>query len=355
MLEDLDDEGIGTMMEDGITPTEEEYGMIVEEHPKANDEEALDKYLNMELRMGTGTDDERWRWVIKCAKGIGGEPVGHAHANPFFDTREYEVKFTDGTIEQYATNFIAKNMYPQVNDEGNVFQLLDEIMDHKKDDTAIDIANGTVTTSSGNVKPKITTQGWQFFVLWKDKSMSWVNLKDLKASNPVELAEYAVANWIAEEPAFKLWVTNTLHKWNHIISKVKKKYWWMTHKFGCKLPHSVEEALEINRQTRTDHWQTALNKEMSKVKVAWNAHDDITPNDIQSEGKVKDMIGFQEIGWLPHCFDIKMDFTRKARFCAGRHTTNTPAAMTYSSVFSKEQCLNWVYACSTQWIGRDGL
>jgi hypothetical protein len=31
--------------------------------------------------------------VITCANGIGGEPVGHAHANPFFDTREY------GTIE----------------------------------------------------------------------------------------------------------------------------------------------------------------------------------------------------------------------------------------------------------------
>jgi hypothetical protein len=45
------------------------------------------------------TDDERWGWVIKHAKGIGGEPVGHAHANPFFDTREYEVKFTNGTIE----------------------------------------------------------------------------------------------------------------------------------------------------------------------------------------------------------------------------------------------------------------
>jgi hypothetical protein len=58
---DLDDEGIGTMMEDGITPMEEEYnGMIVEEHPKADDEEALDKYLNMELRMGARTDDERW-------------------------------------------------------------------------------------------------------------------------------------------------------------------------------------------------------------------------------------------------------------------------------------------------------
>jgi hypothetical protein len=100
MLEDLDDEGIGTVMEDGITPTEEEYdGMIVEERPEACDEEALDKYLNMELRMGAGTDDERWGRVIKRAKGIGGEAVSRAHANPFFDTREYEVEFTDGTIE----------------------------------------------------------------------------------------------------------------------------------------------------------------------------------------------------------------------------------------------------------------
>jgi hypothetical protein len=66
---------------------------------------------------------------------------------------------------------------------------------------------------------------------------------------------------------------------------------------------------------------------MFKVKVAWNAHGIITPNDVQS-GKVKDMIGFQEIG-CHIFFDIKMDFTRKARFCARGHTTNTPTAMTY--------------------------
>jgi hypothetical protein len=58
MFEDLDDDGIGAMVEDGITPTEEEYdGMIVEEHCEANDEEAVDRYLNMELRMGAGRDD----------------------------------------------------------------------------------------------------------------------------------------------------------------------------------------------------------------------------------------------------------------------------------------------------------
>jgi hypothetical protein len=44
MLEYLDDEGIGAMMEDGITPKEEEYDdMIVEECPKADDEEVVDK------------------------------------------------------------------------------------------------------------------------------------------------------------------------------------------------------------------------------------------------------------------------------------------------------------------------
>jgi hypothetical protein len=224
MLEDLDDEGIGAMMKDGITPTEEEYDdMIVEERHEADDKEAVDKYLNMELRMGARTDDERWGRVIKHAKGIGGEPVGCAHAILFLDMIEYKVEFTDGTVERYAVNEIAQNMYAQVDNEGNMFQLLAEIMDHKKDDTANDIANGTVTSVNGNVKPKFTTQGWQLLMLWKDNLTSWVKLKDLKESNPIELAEYAVANWIAEEPAFKWWVPNTLRKWNHIISKVKKK------------------------------------------------------------------------------------------------------------------------------------
>jgi hypothetical protein len=159
-------------------------------------------------------------------------------------------------------------------------------------------------------------------------------LKDLKVSNLIELAEYAVANHIAEEPAFKWWVSHTLRKQNRIISKVKSKYWKTMHKFGCKLPHSVAEALEIDRLAGTDLWTRAINKEMAKVKVAWEAHDDLTPEEVRA-GKTRDMIGFQEIG-CHIVFDIKMDFTRKARFVAGGHMTDTPAAMTYSSVVSRE-------------------
>jgi hypothetical protein len=33
-------------------------------------------------------------------------------------------------------------MYAQVDDEGNTFQLLSEIVDHKKDRTAIDVSDG---------------------------------------------------------------------------------------------------------------------------------------------------------------------------------------------------------------------
>jgi hypothetical protein len=48
------------------------------------------------------------------------------------------------------------------------------------------------------------------------------------------------------------------------------------------------------------------------------------------------MIGFQEIG-CHIVFNIKLDFARKARFVAGRHMTETPTAMMYSSVVSRER------------------
>ena len=54
----------------------------------------------------------------------------------------------------------------------------------------------------------------------------------------------------------------------------------------------------------TDFWRKALNKEMSKVKVAWEARDGITPDDVRN-GKVLDLIGFQEIG-CHVVFDVKM-------------------------------------------------
>jgi len=61
MLEDyVDEDGIGNMMDQDKAPTQEEYDdMVVEECPEDDNEEAMDKYLNMELTMGVGTDAKR--------------------------------------------------------------------------------------------------------------------------------------------------------------------------------------------------------------------------------------------------------------------------------------------------------
>jgi hypothetical protein len=52
----------------------------------------------------------------------------------------------------------------------------------------------------------------------------------MKESNPVQLAEYAVANKIDLEPAFAWWVPHVLKKRNRIIKKVKSRYWLKTHR-----------------------------------------------------------------------------------------------------------------------------
>jgi hypothetical protein len=159
--------------------------------------------------------------MIKRMQGLDGEPIGRAHANPLFDTREYEIEFTDGTTEKYQVNIIAENMFAQVDSEGNQYLLLQEITDHKKDNSAISISDGKISSANGQPKPKITTKGWFLLVQWRSGSTSWEKLKDLKASNPVEVTEYAVVNRLIEEPAFKWWVLHIIHRRNWIISKVE--------------------------------------------------------------------------------------------------------------------------------------
>jgi hypothetical protein len=163
--------------------------MLTGDRPEADDGEAVDKYLNAELIFNVGTNDERRGRVIKRARGLDGQSLGRAHANPLFDTREYDIEFTNGTVEKYQANLIAENMYAQVDEEGRQYLLLQEITDHKSDATAVPISDGMTRSANGVEKPKITTRGWSLLGQWKDGSTSWEQLKDLKESNPIEVAE----------------------------------------------------------------------------------------------------------------------------------------------------------------------
>jgi hypothetical protein len=261
ILDELDDAPTGTVQAD-------EDGIAIPDALEADDinDELLDKYLNAELIFDAGTGNEREGRVVKRAKGISGEPIGRAHANPLFNTREYVVEFTDGTTENYFANFIAECMYAHFDSEGNQYQLLSEITDHRSDNSAVQIADGFVFSRNGNRIRKPTTRGWSLLVPWKDGSSDWFPLKDFKDSYPVQIAEYAVANKIANKPAFNWWIHTVLRRQNRVIAKVKC-YWQNTHKFGILVPKTVEEALAIDEETGTDFWCKALGKEMSKVNL----------------------------------------------------------------------------------------
>jgi len=132
-----------------------------------------------------------------------GNPVGQQHTNPMLDTRWFEVELGDGLVSEYATNLIAENIYAQCNEEGRKHMIFKEIINHRKDSSAIPKEEGYIVSSSGNLHKKRTTHGWDICVEWHDGSTSWLPLKDVEEANPVELADYAVANKIADEPAFQ--------------------------------------------------------------------------------------------------------------------------------------------------------
>ena len=295
--------------------------------------ETFDQYLGAELLLPHGDQMITGR-VVKRARGQDGNPIGIRNNNPLLDTREYVVEFSDGSTAEYNANVIAENLFSQIDSEGRQYVLLKEIVDHRKDAGAIPVSDGFIISKNGNRTAKQTTKGWKLLAEWKDGTRNWVPLKDLKESNPVELAEYAISNKLLEEPAFAWWAKDVLRRQNRIISKVKSRYWKTSHKFGFKLPHSVEEALMIDEETGTDHWRRAIEKEMSKVRVAFERWDDGTVEDARQGKK---LVGYQEIA-CRMIFDIKMDgeFTRKARLVAGGHTTETPSSITYSSVVSMD-------------------
>lgn len=285
--------------------------------------DAYDQYLTAEVLIPQGGVMKK-AVVKRRATDQDGNPIGRRNPNPILDSREYEVQFPDGSVDILTANKISESILTQVDSEGRSYSVLKEITDHRKDGTALSIDDGFIESHKGRKSRRITTKGWELLVCWADGSTSWIPLKDIKNSNPVEVAEYAVANKIVSEPAFAWWVPAVLKKRDRIIAKVKSRYWSRTHKFGVRMPKSVKEALEIDAETGTDFWRLAIEREMRNIMPAFQFLDD---------DKVP--VGYKHIDFHM-IFDVKFDLTRKARFVAGGHKTEPPKESTYSSVVSRD-------------------
>lgn len=293
----------------------------------------LEVFLDAEVMLPKDGQHLQAGRVIGRSKDANGKTIGLFNANPIINTQVYDVIFPDGSIKQYGANIIAENIFSQVDEYGYRHQLLRNIVSHKSDGTAITKENGFTTSKNGNRARKHTTKGWYFEVEWADGTTSWVKLKDLKADNPIELAEYCEMHDLLDEPAIAWWASFTLKKRNQIISKVKSRTKKKSQKYGIRIPKTVAEALEIDRITGTTFWKDAINKEMKNVRVAFDVLDEnsnIEPGRIYLECYM--------------VFDVKMDFTRKARFVA--NGSKTPDLdNTYAGVVSRETVrIAFVYA-----------
>ena len=203
---------------------------------------------------------------------------------------------------------------------------MEGIIDYKHDDSvAIPKMDKYTTTLRGQRRLRKTTAGRKLLVKWRDQSESWVKLSELKESDPVETAEFAKLRGIDDEPGFAWWVPHTLKKRNAIISAMKVRLQRTTHKYGIEIPTSVDHAMEIDRKNGNTMWKDALALEMLNVGVAFK---------ILEEGQMAPPGWNKASGHL--IWDVKMDFTRKARWVLDGHKTPDPIGSTFAGVVSCE-------------------
>ena len=98
---------------------------------------------------------------------------------------------------------------------------------------------------------------------------TWEVMKDVKASYPVQLAEYAQNYRISTASAVAWWTFDVIKKRNRIISKIKSKYWVKTHKFGIRISKNAKEGQNLDTLNGNTLWWDAICKEMKNVMIAF--------------------------------------------------------------------------------------
>ncbi len=313
----------------------EEFFQVYQD-PNLKDEEAGlepspgiadEQFLRMELALPREGDSSMLARVRKRMKDKDGKAVGIAHSNPILDTRVFEVEYMDGYTVSMTANAIAEHLFSQVDSEGRRLLLIDEIMDHRKSDQAVEIADGFITSANGRRHRRRTTKGWELLVRWKDGDQTWVPLKDLKESYIVLVAEYATSRKIHDEPAFAWWVPHVLKHRDRIVAKVKTKYWQKTHKYGIEIPKSQEDAKRIDAKNGNTLWWDAIVQEMKNAAIAFTPLDPGEPIPV----------GYKQIK-CHFIFDVKLgeNFRRKARYVAQGNKTDDPDVINFSSVVARD-------------------
>ena len=299
-------------------PIDHDTSQLVDQQP------AYDKLIHSEITL---PQDNKLRnaKILRRTIDSTGCIVGTYNDNPILNTLIYDVEFPDGEVKEYSANVIAENLLSQVDDEGFTTTVFDSILDYKKDKDAIEKKDLYYKNKLGIKRMRKSTCGYKFLILWKDGKETWIALKDMKESHPVELAEFAKSRGLSSEPAFAWWVPYTLRKRDVIISSIKARIRRTTHKYGIEIPTSHKAAKDLDHKNGNDFWIRAIEKEMYNVGIAF---------EILDKDKTAPVGWSKESGHL--VFDVKMDFSRKARWVLDGHRSADPIGSTYAGVVSRD-------------------
>lgn len=289
-----------------------------------NQQPAYDRLIRTELLMPQG-DRMVEAKVIGRTVGPDGRTVGRYNDNPILNTCVYDIEFPDGDVKEYSANVIAENLLSQVDLDGFHVRKFECILEYRFDDTAVLKKDMQAIDKDGRKRLRQTTRGWKLLVKFQDGSTEWFDLKDLKEAYPVELAEYAKAERINDQPAFAWWVPYTLRKRERIVAAFKSRVRKATHKYGIEIPRDIEHAYALDKTNGNTFWRDAIKKEMVELGVAFEILDD---------GQLAPVGWSKQSGHL--VFDAKMSLERKARWCLDGHKTADPEISTYAGVVSRE-------------------
>ena len=158
------------------------------------------------------------------------------------------LRLPNGHLQEYTANVIAENLWNQFDDDGYSYDNLYEIIGHSKNIDAIDEANGFYETKTGSKRRVITTKGSDFQIKWASGDTTFIELKDIKQTNPIKISEYVLANQLEKDPEFAWWIRTALKRRDTMISKysrrVRKKM-----KFGIHLPATYEQAVQMDKES----------------------------------------------------------------------------------------------------------
>jgi hypothetical protein len=141
-----------------------------------------------------------------------------------------------------------------------------------------------------------------------------------------------------------------MRKHDIIVSSIKSRVRKTTHKYGIKMPavgrthyEVIQNAEELDRKNGNTFWMDSLRKEMGNLIVAFK---------ILYPGQKPPPGWYKTSGHI--IFDVKMDFTRKARRVKDGHKTPDSTTSSYAGVVSRESiriCLTYAALLGLPVIG----